>query len=198
MDIAEFKEIPEYPKYLINIHGQVFSTKSNKILTPIDRSGNGYLSIKLWENNKTVNLLLHRVLARVFLNLPSLDSELEVDHIDTNPLNNSLDNLQVLDKNSHKIKTCEDRGHTIGGSNNNKNKCTCGELKSQKSFMCKKCYLNLVRKTGITKEEIENQVRLGGWVNAAKAFGLSDNGLRKRYRSLGGDPKECRKQTTSK
>ncbi|MFP9071830.1 NUMOD4 domain-containing protein, partial [Enterococcus faecalis] len=33
MKLENFKVIPEYPEYLISPYGEVYSTKSNKLLT---------------------------------------------------------------------------------------------------------------------------------------------------------------------
>ena len=41
----------------------------------------GYKQVTFTFNNERVALLVHRIVARVFLNLPSLSNNLHVDHI---------------------------------------------------------------------------------------------------------------------
>jgi len=96
--------IPEYPEYLVNRLGEVFSGKSNKFLK-LRTQTSGYLFFSVYIEGKQTNLLLHRVLARLFLNLNSLDSLFEVDHINSNKKDNTISNLQVLTKSNHRTKT---------------------------------------------------------------------------------------------
>jgi hypothetical protein len=93
-----------------------------------------------------------------------LDSDLEVDHIDTNPTNNNIKNLQALSKEDHLDKTLSDKGWS------RRLPSLPRELKYK----------------DITAEEIEYWVTNFSWVRAGKELGLSDNGLRKRYKLLTG------------
>lgn len=190
MKLENFKVIPEYPKYLISPYGEVYSTKSNKLLTHHLGSA-GYPFVTFYEHGKNVSIVLHRLLARVFKDLPSLESELEVDHKDRNKLNFSLDNLVVMTKEDHRIKTTVERGHTIGG-----NKCPyCNKQINSSSKTCFDCKPK--SSPDITAEQIEYWVINYSWVKASKELGLSDNGLRKRYKSLTGkDPKSIKKKVS--
>lgn len=182
-----FLPIPEYPEYLISPKGEVFSTKSNKILT--NRVGtHGYWYIKVCYNNKTKDVLIHRALCRVYKDLPSLYSDLEVDHKDRNKLNIDLENLQVLSKEAHKIKTITERGLVV-----NDNKCpSCGKEILNRNKTCFNCRPK--ENPEITAEQIEYWVIKFSWVRASKELGLTDNGLKKRYKSLTGkDPKSIKK-----
>ena len=84
----EFYEIKDEPNYLISKEGKVFSLTSNKILKNI-KLKTGYLKVAL-SNRK--QKYLHRLVAETFipnpLNLPF------VNHVDENPENNSIDNLE--------------------------------------------------------------------------------------------------------
>ena len=57
---------------------------------------NGYLCIRLSKDGFVKNHSLHRLIATEFLN--KLDESYEVNHIDGNKLNNSLDNLEWVTK----------------------------------------------------------------------------------------------------
>jgi len=170
MDISEYKEIPEHPEYLVSPSGKVYSTKSNRLLS-VSKQSAGYFRFAVRKDNKTVFLLLHRVLARVFGSLPSLDSELEVDHDDGDKENIALDNLVVRTKEEHRIKTTISLGRVVGG-----------KRKQERKFPDCERYGG----DNITSEEIEYWVSNYSWVRASKELGLTDNGLRKRYKRLTG------------
>lgn len=184
MDISRFVQIPEYCGYFISPEGEVYSTKSNRLLK-IFTNTSGYRYITVRKDNKSKNLLLHRVLAAQFLGLDLL-CDLEVDHKDCDKLNNSLGNLQILTKPEHISKTTKERGLTV----RNTKYCSCGSEKTFGQTLCAKCVVKPTTKLGITVEAIEYWVTNFSWVRASKELGLSDNGLRKRYSTLTGkDPK---------
>lgn len=177
--MSNFKEIPGFTNYLIDADGNVYSKHVNRVIKSHVNSS-GYYTIKLVENGVSRNLLLHRLLAFVFLDLPSLDSELEVDHKDTNKLNFHLDNLQVLTPDEHIVKTYKDNGYSI------RPKCLCGKILNKGSKQCASCRDE--SQNTISIEEIEFWVTNFSWTRASKELGLSDNGLRKRYTKLTGLP----------
>lgn len=74
----------------IQFHGK----KRIRLLSIIKDNRVGYLSVKLrdWENATEGNYLIHRLVAQAFI--PNPDNKPQVDHIDTNPSNNKVSNLQ--------------------------------------------------------------------------------------------------------
>lgn len=56
----------------------------------------GYYKINLYLNRKMKTIEIHQLLAITFLNHIPCGSELVVDHIDTNKLNNNVDNLRIV------------------------------------------------------------------------------------------------------
>ena len=187
--MQDYIKIPGFENYLINTNGSVFSTKVNRELT-VQINSNGYKFIRLHENGKQFSFLLHRLLAFVFLDLPSLTSGLEVDHIDTNKLNNDLINLQVLTVKQHHFKTHGPYSETL------EKFCKCGTKLSEfnTSGLCRKHWDEFRINDGITVEQIVYWVGNYSWTRASKELNLSDTGLRKRYRKLtGSDPKSLKK-----
>lgn len=187
--MQDYTKIPGFENYLINTNGSVFSTKVNRELA-VQINSNGYKFIRLHEKGKQFSFLLHRLLAFVFLDLPSLTSELEVDHIDTNKLNNNLSNLQVLTVKQHHFKTHGPYSETL------EKFCECGTKLSEfnTSGLCRKHWDESRINDGITVEQIVYWVGNYSWTRASKELNLSDNGLRKRYRKLtGSDPKNLKK-----
>lgn len=181
----DFKEIPEYPEYLINEDGEVFSTKSFRKLK-IQTQSTGYRYFTVTYNNKRTNVLLHRALCRVFKDLPSLDADLEVHHVDECTTNNKLSNLKVVTSAEHnkltfgtyKFKLCV--------------KCSKELSKNTSGDICQYC-INSSRPI-ISLSDIEYWVKNHSWSRASRELGMSDNGLRKRYRKLSGkDPKDIKR-----
>ena len=80
-----------YEDYLIYPDGKVFSTKSNKFLKP-NITPQGYKSVELFNNNGSKRLLIHRLVAQAFI--PNPNNYPQVNHIDENPSNNAVTNLE--------------------------------------------------------------------------------------------------------
>lgn len=85
-----WKVIPQYPNYMVNERGDVFSLHSKKVLCPSKSSG--YYKVILVKDGSRHNLLVHRLVADAFVenpyNLPC------VNHIDENKFNNKASNLE--------------------------------------------------------------------------------------------------------
>lgn len=88
----------------IHINGRVLKQHLNK---------NGYMKVEFTVNGKTVNLLVHRIVATCFL--PNPDNLPQVNHIDCNRTNNRLDNLEWCTP-QYNIAYCVKMGHFV---NNN-------------------------------------------------------------------------------
>ena len=57
----------------------------------------GRARVCLWENGKEHTLLVHRIMATTFLGEPN-DPKMTVNHIDGNPLNNILENIEWVSR----------------------------------------------------------------------------------------------------
>lgn len=62
-----------------------------KILSP-QGPPNSHLIVMLWKEGKEYNCLLHRLVAKAFI--PNVENLSEVNHIDNNPANNKVSNLE--------------------------------------------------------------------------------------------------------
>lgn len=83
--------------YQISNYGRVKSFKWNKeriLLGGYDKDGYNNVNLSLY--NKTKTYTIHRLVAQAFLGLDIKDSEIEIDHIDDNKINNKLENLQLV------------------------------------------------------------------------------------------------------
>lgn len=86
-----WKEVVNYPQYLISNKGRVYSKRSKKIL----KEGYGdYLSFVVSVDNKQKTMNIHREVAKAFLG-PYPDG-MQVAHLDGNRYNNNVENLQYV------------------------------------------------------------------------------------------------------
>lgn len=97
LNIEIWKEIPDLP-YDISSHGQVrrhataaYKHKDKTFVLPYI-SNKGYVIVNLYLKSKVHKFLLHRLIATAFI--PNPDNLPVINHIDGNPLNNSIDNLE--------------------------------------------------------------------------------------------------------
>ena len=82
----EFYEIKDFKGYKINKKGEIYSDKSKQILTQSLLNGYKYVSI----NNKRA--CVHRLIAFTFL--PQIEGKNIVNHINSDKLDNRLENLE--------------------------------------------------------------------------------------------------------
>ena len=86
-----WKTVKLAPEYEISINGEVRNKKTGLILKDkIDRYG--YKTIGLYTNKRKIYPTIHRLIAIAFI--PNPENKPQVNHIDGNKLNNSIDNLE--------------------------------------------------------------------------------------------------------
>lgn len=100
--MLHFIEIANHPTYLINKRGDVYNTKTKRILKH-SHSNTGYYTVFVEGKNRT----LHRLLAMTFI--PNPDNLPCINHKDGNKLNNELSNLEWCNH-SHNNKHAYDSG----------------------------------------------------------------------------------------
>ena len=91
MDNTEiWKDVPDYEGYQISNLGNVYSLKSNKMLTKQDKRG--YLVVTLYKDNKKHYISVHRLVALAFI--PNPYHYEQVNHKDEDKKNNVVENLE--------------------------------------------------------------------------------------------------------
>lgn len=83
--------IPDFPNYEINREG-VIRNKTTKHYKKITVGRDGYPKVELYNKGVRKHFKLHRLLAIIFI--PNPENKREVNHIDMNKMNYSLDNLE--------------------------------------------------------------------------------------------------------
>jgi hypothetical protein len=94
-----WQEHPIYSNYLGNKEGKIFSLLSNKILN--GHLQNGYTRVCLNKISKAYPL--HRFIYECFIGI--IPDKYQIDHINENKLDNSINNLQALNPKEHNLKT---------------------------------------------------------------------------------------------
>ena len=91
----KLKAIENYKDYFISSDGKVFSKKSGKLkeLKLWKDSKDRYLMVSLSRKGEKKNLLVHRLVAKAFLENKEKNKNI-VDHIDKNTKNNKVENLR--------------------------------------------------------------------------------------------------------
>ena len=92
-----WKPIADYKDYQVSNLGNVRSLKFGKerVLNP-GKDTRGYLIVVLSKNGKVKTFKVHQLVAVAFLDHTPNGYSSVIDHIDSNPLNNRLENLRIV------------------------------------------------------------------------------------------------------
>lgn len=101
----EWKHIAGFPDYQVSCFGQVRSLRTNppKILKQNSSEKTPYLNLTLCKDKKRYNKRVHCLVAGAFL--PNLDNKKDVDHIDRNKHNNTVNNLRWVSRSENMKNT---------------------------------------------------------------------------------------------
>jgi hypothetical protein len=106
-----WKEIPNFNgRYSISIYGEVHDVERNVFIKPhfsgVERRNYHQVTLYKKDGERTTKHTkrVHSLMAITFLNHKYGDRKIVVDHIDNNPLNNHLSNLQIITNKENTIK----------------------------------------------------------------------------------------------
>jgi hypothetical protein len=111
-------EINNYPGYFIYPDGSIWAKETQgrkEGFMNMKPNHEGYLRLGLTNQNGESKFRLHRLLAEHYI--PNPNNFEEVDHIDGNPQNNSLDNLRWCDRNTNCMNRRIFKNNTSGFKN---------------------------------------------------------------------------------
>ena len=103
------KNINNYDNYSISSDGVILNNKTGKFLKP--NINKGYHSIRLYKNNTPKKFLIHKLVQEHFGDNNNIEGY-QIDHIDNNKSNNSIDNLQLLTCRENNVKRCLNKHKT--------------------------------------------------------------------------------------
>ena len=93
-EISDLGRVKSLERFTNNMFGT--KTKIKERFLKFNPDGKGYLNCRLYKNGVGKTFKIHQLVAIAFLNHTPCGFKLVVDHIDNNPLNNRLDNLQLI------------------------------------------------------------------------------------------------------
>ena len=93
----EWKKINDYDNYSISDEGQVRNDKTGRILKQYGLRS-GYAQVTLSKDGKTKTQYVHRLVMNTFKPNPDPTIYTDINHIDYNKFNNTLDNLEWCTK----------------------------------------------------------------------------------------------------
>jgi hypothetical protein len=88
----QWKKIEGFENYSVSTLGRINNNDTGKLLTGKIEKRYGYRRVGLTKNGKQKFLFIHRLVAIAFIENP--ENKSDVDHVDNNPSNNSLENLR--------------------------------------------------------------------------------------------------------
>jgi hypothetical protein len=96
----EWRQINGFKDYYVSNFGRVanfnYRNTGKRILMKTFTTKAGYYQIALVNNGKRIKKYIHRLIAEAFI--PNPQNKPEIDHIDTNRKNNSINNLRWATK----------------------------------------------------------------------------------------------------
>ena len=116
-----WKNVPEYEGlYQVSNLGRVRSlarewiagnggiNKHNGKILKLTKSSSGYLTVCFWKNSMKKNVLVHQLVAVVFLGHNICGHEIVIDHINDDKYDNRVENLQLV---TQRFNTCKTQGN---------------------------------------------------------------------------------------
>lgn len=100
--------IQGYEKYLVTATGRVYSLRSRKYLKN-SHNQQGHVKVELWSNHRRKVKYVHRLVAAAFI--PSVDGLNVVNHLDGNPGNNCVENLEWTNMSGNILHAFKLRGN---------------------------------------------------------------------------------------
>ncbi len=110
--IELWMHIPGFKKYKISNHGRLFSCTRQRLLVLQTTSNNRCRKVSLSRRGKLHHFLVHRLVLLAFVG-PCPKGH-ECNHIDGNPKNNRLENLEWITCSANTIHARDVLGHEYG------------------------------------------------------------------------------------
>jgi len=177
-----------YTIYTISTDGIVMNKLTNREVPQFNCTSGRYKAVHLRINGKDYKRMVHRLVAQAFI--PNPENKPQVNHIDNNPKNNNVTNLEwvtCLENIHHMIKS----GNQVVGVNHKNAKYTEQQIHQVCKLLEDLTYplAYISKKTGVGIKTIKN-IRSGkGWPHIAKNYNI-DRSARPKGPSFSNESKK--------
>lgn len=159
-------KLDEYPGYKFSNKGRVISYKSDKpkFIAESSNYNNGYISLSLQDKNKKTKCFLkHRFIAKLFL--PNPHNKPDINHIDGDKSNNSVDNLEWVTKSENTQHAVDNGFLKVRGENNHGSLLTEEKVRNiRNEFIPRKVTIKyLAKKYGVKPVTISSVIHRTSW-----------------------------------
>ena len=146
-----WKEAYGFNNYLCNENGEIYSLLRNKILK--GRSLKGYKRVALMKEGKTIDVLVHRLIAQTFL--PNPENKPYINHIDGDKTNNSVSNLEWCTQKENVQHAIETGLKDDRGTHSSRASCNEEKLKEIRSLISEgKRNEEIAKIVGVSKDVV--------------------------------------------
>ena len=146
-----WKEAYGFNNYLCNENGEIYSLLRNKILK--GRSLKGYKRVALMKDGKTIDVLVHRLIAQTFL--PNPENKPYINHIDGDKTNNSVSNLEWCTQKENVQHAIETGLKDDRGTHSSRASCNEEKLKEIRSLISEgKRNEEIAKVVGVSKDVV--------------------------------------------
>lgn len=162
------KEIKDYENYQADSSGYIIKPSreakdkrngnyTREVILKEHLTINGYHQIQLWKKGKVVNKLVHVLVWETFHGI-SKPKNMDIDHIDGNKNNNSLDNLELVSRKENMRRAIKLR--LLSSINKDEDIIKCIELVKSGMSMTKAS-----KEVGISRDTLI-RIRRGGGIHS--------------------------------
>ena len=116
----EFRTISDFPKYMISNKGRIVNSRNEEKAIHSDKRH--YKNVVLYDQGVGIHKRVHRLVAEAFI--PNPDNKPDINHIDGDKTNNSVENLEWVTKSEnmcHAYRTGLIKRHSSYGMLGKKN-----------------------------------------------------------------------------
>ena len=108
LELHYCRKIPEHPGYYASTQGDIISAKGSEPSVMLTQdNGRGYRYTNLFTAGRPIKRYVHRLVAAAFLQAPDADPKgserKEINHLDSNPSNNRVSNIEWSSSSENKL-----------------------------------------------------------------------------------------------
>lgn len=163
-----WKSIPDYSGYYEASDKGMIRSVPRKFVRKIKIlkqavTPDGRLSVSLLKNGNSKTFLVHRLIGLTFISNP--ENKPQINHIDGNPKNNSLDNLEWSTRSENRLHAFRIGLQSHKGDSHNNRKLNSGQVKEIRKLRGKMKQREIAELYNVTTSTIGNILTNRLWSN---------------------------------